>query len=82
MISHGSSMWLKERLFEVSDQYRIHVCDKCGLMAIGNLEKNLFECKTCGNKNQISQIFIPYAFKLMLHELMSMNVAIRFNTYD
>jgi len=48
-------------------------------MAIGNLEKNIFECKTCGSKS-ISQVFIPYAFKLMLHELISMNVAPRFIT--
>jgi len=74
IISHGSAKFLKERLFDVSDAYRIHVCDTCGLFAIAKLSKNTFECRLCKDKGRISQICLPYAAKLMIQELMTMNI--------
>jgi len=80
MISHGSAAWLKERLFQVSDEYRVHVCNVCGLMANANLKQQSFSCDACGNKTNFSQVYIPYAFKLMIQELMAMNLAVRMVT--
>ena len=81
MISHGASAFLKERLFEVSDAFRVHICDICGLMTpVASLKKNQFECRPCKNKTKISQIHIPYAAKLLFQELQSMNIASRMYT--
>ncbi|GAB7354020.1 hypothetical protein MBLNU459_g4608t1 [Dothideomycetes sp. NU459] len=81
MISHGASAFLKERLLDVSDAFRVHVCEICGLMTpIASLKKNQFECRPCKNKTEIAQIIIPYAAKLMFQELAAMNVATRMYT--
>ena len=35
------------RLLDVSDAYRVHICDNCGLFGTANLEKQLYECLVC-----------------------------------
>jgi DNA-directed RNA polymerase II subunit RPB2 len=47
IISHGVSDFLRERLFLVSDRYRIHVCANCGFMAVANITKNDYKCTRC-----------------------------------
>lgn len=74
IISHGISNFLRERLFLVSDQYRIHVCARCGLMAVANLAKNIYKCTYCGKATKIYQVNIPYAAKQLLQELMAMHI--------
>lgn len=44
-------------------------------MAIANLKKQEFFCSVCRNSTQISQIYIPYAAKLLFQELQAMNIA-------
>ena len=75
MISHGASNWLKERLFHVSDHYRVHVCDKCGLFAIADLktrttaQNHTFKCTFCRSTSKISQVLMPYCCKLLFQVL-------------
>ncbi|KAI5921004.1 DNA-dependent RNA polymerase 2 rpb140 [Camillea tinctor] len=81
MIAHGAAAFLKERLFEVSDAFRVHICEICGLMTpVAQLGQQSFECRPCKNKTKIAQIQIPYAAKLLFQELQAMNIASRMFT--
>ena len=78
--AHGIMQFLKERLVDNSDIYAMHVCDICGLDAHKVPRKKHYICKGCQNTTKISKIICPYAFKLFMQELRSMNVLGRIRT--
>ena len=78
--SHGAARFTKERLYDVSDKYSVHVCKKCGLIAAYNDETHIHHCKTCDNRSDFSYVELPYSCKLLFQELISMNVCPRIMT--
>lgn len=95
LLAHGIVKFLKERLLETSDVYHCYVCNQCGLFAQRMLrkdnkpyptKKDIYFCQACRNHTDISKIRIPYAFKLLIQELMAMNICARIrvkkNAYD
>ena len=82
LIAYGASMMLKDRLLEESDKAEINVCERCGLLAYYDMKQRRYICRVCGDKAKISSVIIAYAFKLLLQEMMSLNVAPRLLAKD
>ena len=80
MCSHGASRFNKERLYDASDAFRVHVCKRCGMIAAYNDHKHVHHCRTCDNRVDFDYVELPYACKLMFQELITMNVAPRIMT--
>ena len=80
MVSHGASRFTRGRLYDASDKYSVHVCNKCGLIAAYNDEVHIHLCKVCNNRSDFSYTEIPYACKLLFQELITMNVVPRIIT--
>jgi len=90
MLAHGMSRFCKERMFDVSDKYSVHVCKKCGMVASyndGNKNKmyasadfSIHMCRTCDNKTDFALVNMPYAYKLLAQELQTINVVPRILT--
>jgi len=70
MIGHGTSRFLKERLFDCSDPYQIIVCNKCGMIT-----SSQEECTSC-RQDKVTTCNMPYAAKLLVQELMAMGIKI------
>ena len=77
LIGHGMSLFLKERMLDVSDNFRVFPCRKCGLISVANPEKNIYHCGSCNTSADTAQIRLPYAMSLLLRELESMSVGVR-----
>jgi DNA-directed RNA polymerase II subunit RPB2 len=80
VIAHGISEFTKERFMECSDLFRCHSCRECGSIIISNPKEGIWNCKGCGNTTNFSAIEIPYAYKLLLQELETMNITSRIIT--
>jgi len=90
MIAHGMSKFCRERMYNVSDKYAVHVCKKCGMIATYNNgdygpmrakpEMAIHYCKTCNNTSDFAYVEVPYAYKLMSQELQAINIVPRIIT--
>ena len=102
VMGHGMSYFLNESFLTRGDEYMMAVCNKTGLIAIYNEEKNLFmspcadgpinfNINSDGTMNiktltrfgrSFSLLKIPYSFKLLIQELLVLNVQMRLITDD
>ena len=80
MISHGAARFTKERVYDVSDAFKAHVCKDCGSIAAFNKTHNIYHCNMCENTTNFAEVHIPYSCKLLFQELMTMNIAPRIVT--
>lgn len=78
MISHGTSRFTRERIYDASDKYSIHTCKACGMIVCFN--ENIHHCRYCNNRSDFSKVEIPYACKLLFQELTTMNIVPRIMT--
>jgi DNA-directed RNA polymerase beta subunit len=74
LIGHGISEFLKERMLDTADNFRVFICKNCGMTASVNPNKNIYKCNSCKTSADIVQVRIPYAFKLLSQELYTMNI--------
>ncbi|XP_057971250.1 DNA-directed RNA polymerase III subunit 2 isoform X2 [Malania oleifera] len=77
LIAYGASMLALERLMISSDPFEVQVCRECGLLGYYNHKLKTGICSLCKNGNNISTMKLPYACKLLLQELQSMNIVPR-----
>jgi DNA-directed RNA polymerase III subunit RPC2 len=71
LIGYGASSLLLERLMYSSDQFKVHVCQKCGLIGYQGW------CQYCRSGLYMTTLTIPYAAKLLFQELQAMNIVPR-----
>ena len=74
LISHGGAAFIQETLFDMSDQYQVNVCEKCGNILSSNIA-----CRVCKN-GQVNRTNIPYCAKLLFQELEAMGIKVQINT--
>jgi len=76
LIAYGTSQLLLERLMLSSDKHEVDVCETCGFMGYLNW------CQRCKSSRNVVKMTIPYAAKLLIQELFSMNVTARLRLED
>ncbi len=76
LIAYGASQLLLERLMLSSDAHEVDICENCGLMGYQSW------CQTCKSSKGVVRMTIPYAAKLLIQELLSMNVLARLRLED
>ena len=82
-IGHGLALSLKGKFMESSDIYEMHACSRCGLIARKKLNKDVYICDACEalkpsekpmERPYIHKVSLPYACKILIQELMSVNI--------
>ncbi len=80
LLGQGAASFEKDRLIGCSDEFRMWICDICGVQAHTENKGEIRECKICG-LNKCSNIKISYGTKLVNQELNPCNIIPRILTH-
>ncbi|KKY28443.1 putative dna-directed rna polymerase iii polypeptide [Phaeomoniella chlamydospora] len=76
LIAYGASQLMLERLMLSSDKHEVDICESCGFMGYSGW------CQRCKSSGGVVKMTMPYAAKLLVQELTSMNVMTRIKLED
>lgn len=81
LVGYGAAALISERLMTSSDAFIGHVCQKCGVLGY-KTHANVVWCQNCRCGQNMMDIKLPYACKLLFQELISMNIIPKLNLQD
>jgi DNA-directed RNA polymerase subunit B len=82
LVAHGASLLLKERYD--SDKVVVHICSKCGYVAVEDNIREKVYCPMCGSIDT-EPVEVSYAFKLLIDEIQGLHISTKFklkNKYE
>jgi len=68
LVGYGATQLMLERLMISSDAFKTFVCEACGMLGYNGW------CPSCKSGKAVVSITMPYAAKLLMQELMGMNI--------
>ena len=74
-VAHGAAGVVTERLMKVSDEFKVVLCQNCGVII------NNKTCTLCENSKP-GVLTIPYVFKLLIHLMYGMGIDMRIRTKE
>ena len=82
LLGQGVAQFLRERFVECSDGVDVYVCRKCGSIGYYNPRRKRWECPYHRDKGEMYKLRLPYAFVLLINELMSLAIRVKLNIED
>ncbi len=74
LIGHGAAMALKERLLDSSDKETVYISEETGMVAVEDVEQRRIYDPVTGDEDDIHELEISYAFKLLLDEMKALGI--------
>jgi DNA-directed RNA polymerase subunit B' len=82
LIGHGAAMALKERLLDSSDRENVYVSADTGFVAVEDVDQRRIYDPVTGDEDNIHEIEVSYAFKLLLDEMIALGIRPRIELED
>lgn len=80
LVGYGAACNARERFYEGSDKFQVHICVRCGIFADANPEENWCECPICGSTDSsiVKKTNMAAATKAFFQELQPLGIMARF----
>nr|AMW89396.1 RpoB [Haloplanus rallus] len=82
LIGHGAAMALKERLLDSSDRESVYISAETGMVAVEDTDQRRVYDPSTGDEDDIHELEVSYAFKLLLDEMMALGIRPRLELED